>query len=109
MLQQSSPEDFVIATGKQYSVRHFINTAAKILGFTIEWVGKDINEIGLVDGKEVVRIDPRYFRPTEVDTLLGDAAKAKKKLNWRPKISFEDLVNEMIDKDLALAKNEKIF
>ena len=87
MLQQQKPEDFVIATGKQYSVRDFINLASKFLDMTIEWKGKDLEEVGSYNGKEIIKIDPKYFRPTEVEALLGDASKAKEKLNWLPKIS----------------------
>ncbi len=108
MLQQQKPEDFVIATGKQYSVRDFINLASKFLDMTIEWKGKDLEEVGSYNGKEIIKIDPKYFRPTEVETLLGDASKANEKLNWFPKISFEQLVKEMIDKDLKLAKNYQL-
>ena len=108
MLQQQKPEDFVIATGKQYSVRDFINLASKFLDMTIEWKGKDLEEVGFYNGKEIIKIDPKYFRPTEVEALLGDASKAKEKLNWLPKISFEQLVKEMIDKDLKLAKNYQL-
>ena len=75
----------------------------------IEWSGKDLNEVGSFEGSDIIKIDPRYFRPTEVDTLLGDASKAKDKLNWSPKISFEQLVKEMIDEDLKLAKNDKLI
>ena len=107
MLQQNQPEDFVIATGKQYSVRDFINLAAKNLNMKIDWKGKDLDEVGYVNGKEVIKVDSRYFRPTEVETLLGDPSKAKKELNWSPKITFEDLVKEMVENDLKLAKNEK--
>ncbi len=106
MLQQKKPEDFVIATGKQYSVRDFVNIAAKLLNMKIEWKGKDINETGYLDGKSIIKIDPRYLRPAEVETLLGDISQAKKKLGWRPKITFEALVKEMIDEDLKIAKNE---
>ena len=106
MLQQEKPEDFVIATGKQYSVRDFINLASKRLDMKIDWKGKNLDEVGSLDGNEIIKIDPRYFRPTEVETLLGDASKAKKKLNWVPKISFEQLVNEMVDEDLKLANND---
>ena len=102
MLQQQKPEDFVIATGKQYSVRDFINAAAKNLDMKIEWKGKGSNEVGSVEGKDIIKVDPRYFRPTEVETLLGDATKAKEKLNWSPKISFEELVKEMVEEDLKL-------
>ena len=107
MLQQEKPEDFVIATGKQYSVRDFINEALKNLDMKIDWNGKGLNEVGSIKGKDIIKIDPRYFRPTEVESLLGDASKAKKKLNWTPKISFEQLVKEMIDKDLELANKDK--
>jgi GDPmannose 4,6-dehydratase len=103
MLQQKKPEDFVIATGKQYSVRDFINEAAKNLDMKIEWKGKGSNEVGSVEGKDIIKVDPRYFRPTEVETLLGDATKAKEKLNWSPKISFGQLVKEMVVEDLKLA------
>ena len=104
MLQQEKPEDFVIATGKQYSVRDFVNETSKNLDMKIEWNGKDLYEVGSFKGKDIIKVDPRYFRPTEVETLLGDASKAKKILNWTPKISFEELVKEMIDKDLKLEK-----
>ena len=106
MLQQKKPEDFVIATGKQYSVRDFINEAAKNLDMEISWSGKGLDEVGSFNGQEIIKVDPRYFRPTEVETLLGDARKAKKKLNWSPKITFEQLVKEMVDSDLKLSKND---
>ena len=104
MLQQNKPEDFVIATGKQYSVRDLINLSSKYLDMKIDWKGDGINEVGSFNGSEIIKIDPRYFRPTEVETLLGDASKAKEKLNWSPEISFEELVKEMTDEDLKLAK-----
>ena len=107
MLQQKNPEDFVIATGKQYSVRDFVNLASKNLDMKIEWKGKGLDEVGSFNSEDIIKIDPRYFRPTEVETLLGDASKAKEKLNWVPKISLEQLVKEMIDEDLNLAKNDK--
>ena len=100
MLQQEKPSDFVIATGKQYSVRDFINLAAKNLDMKIEWKGKDEDEIGICENKEIIKIDTNYYRPTEVESLLGDASKAKKDLGWEPKISFEELVKEMVDEDL---------
>ena len=109
ILQQKKPEDFVIATGKQYSVRDFINLAAKQLDMKIEWRGKDLNEVGSFEGKDIINVDPRYFRPTEVETLLGDASKAKEKLNWSPKISFEELVKEMVNEDLKLVKNSQLI
>ena len=102
MLQHEKPEDFVIATGKQHSVRDFINEAAKNLDMKIEWRGGGVEEVGSFNGKDVVVVDKRYFRPTEVETLLGDATKAKEKLNWSPKISFEELVKEMVEEDLKL-------
>ena len=104
MLQQKNPEDYVIATGKQYSVRDFVNEASKNLDMKIEWKGKGLDEVGFVNGKNIIEIDSRYFRPTEVQTLLGDSSKAKAKLNWSPKISFKQLVKEMIDEDLKLVK-----
>ena len=100
MLQQEKPSDFVIATGKQYSVRDFINLAAKNLDMKIEWKGKNEDEIGICENKEIIKIDTNYYRPTEVESLLGDASKAKKELGWEPKISFEELVKEMVEKDL---------
>jgi GDPmannose 4,6-dehydratase len=109
MLQQQQPEDFVIATGKQHSVRDFINEAAKNLDIRIEWKGKNLEEVGSYNGKDIIKVDPIYFRPTEVDALLGDASKAKKKLNWSPKISFNQLVKEMIDEDLKIAKNDQLI
>jgi GDPmannose 4,6-dehydratase len=109
MLQQSKPEDFVIATGKQYSVRDFINLAAKYLDMKIDWKGKDSNEVGCVKDKEIIKVDPRYFRPTEVETLLGYSSKARVKLKWKPKISFEKLVKEMIEEDLKIAKKERLI
>lgn len=106
MLQQKSPEDFVIATGKQYSVKEFINVASKFLDLKIQWRGKGLKETGFINGKEIIKIDPKYLRPTEVDSLLGDAKKARKKLKWKPKISFEELVKEMVSKDMDLEKKE---
>ena len=108
MLQQQQPEDFVIATGKHYSVRDFINEASKNLDIKIVWSGKGLKEVGSYNGKNIIKIDTRYFRPTEVETLLGDASKAKKKLNWSPKISFKQLVKEMVYEDLKLAKQEDL-
>jgi GDPmannose 4,6-dehydratase len=109
MLQKKTPEDFVIATGKQYSVRNFINVAASKLGMNILWKGKGLKEVGILNNKTIIKVDPRYFRPTEVQTLLGDASKAKKKLSWKPKIKFDELVAEMISEDLKIAKNEKLI
>ena len=100
MLQQNKPDDFVIATGKQYSVRDFVNLAAKNLDINIEWKGKDENEIGIYENKEIIKVDKVYYRPTEVESLLGDPSKAKKELGWQPKISFEALVKEMVEEDL---------
>jgi len=109
MLQQKKPDDFVIATGKQYSVREFINLASNNLDMKINWKGKGIRETGFFNGRDIIKIDPRYFRPTEVETLLGDASKARKKLGWFPRISFKQLVKEMTDEDLKLATNDKII
>ncbi len=123
MLQQNKPEDFVISTGKQYSVRDFFNISAKFLGIEVEWQGKGKNEIGVVKkispnnfftdkqlakckiGQIIVKVDQKYFRPTEVQSLLGDATKAKKKLNWKPKTKFEDMVFEMLESDLQIQTN----
>jgi GDPmannose 4,6-dehydratase len=106
MLQQKKPEDFVIATGIQYSVRDFLTLAAKKLGMSINWHGKGLKEVGSFEGTNIIKIDPHYFRPTEVENLLGDASKAKKKLGWTPKISFDDLVSEMTSLDLKIAERE---
>jgi GDPmannose 4,6-dehydratase len=104
MLQQDEPEDFVIATGEQYSVRDFINAAAKELQINIVWKGQGIDEKGFDgNGKCVVSVDPRYFRPAEVETLLGDASKAKLKLGWTPATTFNQLVSEMVQSDLMQA------
>jgi GDPmannose 4,6-dehydratase len=107
MLQQNIPEDFVIATGTQHSVRDFVNIAGKELDMNISWKGKGLKEIGICDGKEIIKIDPRYFRPTEVETLLGDASKANKKLGWKPKITFKELIKEMICEDLKLENQNR--
>jgi len=109
MLQQQQPEDFVIATGKQHSVRDFINEVAKNIDMNIEWKGKNLEEVGSYNGEDIIKVDPRYFRPTEVETLLGDARKAKEKLNWFPKISFNQLVKEMVNEDLRIAKNDQLI
>ena len=96
MLQQDKPDDFVIATGKQYSVRQFVEEAAPYFDMNIRWEGSGLDEVGInSDGKTVIRIDSKYFRPAEVETLLGDASKAKEKLDWQPKISFKELVEDM--------------
>ncbi|SDX40537.1 GDP-mannose 4,6-dehydratase [Nitrosomonas oligotropha] len=105
MLQQEEAEDFVIATGVQYSVRDFVTIAAKEVGIEITWQGEGVNETGIDQkGKVIVRVDPRYFRPAEVETLLGNPTKAKEKLGWVPKISFEELVAEMMREDLNSAE-----
>ena len=109
MLQQEHPEDFVIATGIQHSVRDFVNTAARELNMTISWRGEGVDEVGSIGGMSVVKVDPRYFRPTEVETLLGDASKARKKLGWTPKISFEELVTEMVREDLKSAERDELI
>ena len=101
MMQLKKPDDFVIATGKQYSVRDFVNNTAKNLGIIIRWTGKGVNEKGIdkKTGKTIVKVGKRYFRPTEVDTLLGDARKARKILKWKPKITFNQMVKEMVESD----------
>jgi len=110
MLQQDEPDDFVIATGKQYSVREFVDVAAADLGISIRWEGEGIDEKGYDtrSDKCIVSVDPRYFRPTEVETLLGDPSKAKQKLGWEPKISFEDMVKEMVQEDLTIAERDAL-
>jgi len=123
MLQQEQPEDFVIATGKQYSVREMVETAAEELGIRLRWEGQGVEEVGIVgavdaarvggksvlqQGDTVVRIDPRYFRPAEVDTLLGDPRKAKQKLGWEARISFKEMVEEMVRTDLEIARRDEL-
>lgn len=109
MLQQEQPEDFVIATGVQYSVRDFVNIAAKELGITMRWDGEGLSEKGFDNtGKCIVSVDPRYFRPAEVETLLGDPSKAKAKLGWVPKITFGELVKEMVREDLKSAERDEL-
>ena len=111
MLQQEAPDDFVIATGEQHSVREFIELAGKELGIAIEWEGEGIDEkgINIANGQTIVAVDPTYFRPTEVETLLGDSTKAKDRLGWVPEISFETLVQEMIRSDLEEAKRDELL
>ena len=110
MLQQDVADDYVIATGVQYSVREFVSAAARELGINIRWEGSGIDERGLDDrGVPIVMIDRRYFRPTEVETLLGDSEKAKLRLGWTPRISFEELVAEMVREDLRLAKRDALI
>jgi len=120
MLQQPAPEDFVIATGEQYSVRQFVEQAALELDIRLGWEGEGEQEIGvvrsvvddgrtsLVRGDVVVRVDPRYYRPTEVETLLGDPTKALAKLGWSPKVRFEDLVSEMVREDYSVARRDTL-
>ena len=100
MLQQDKPEDYVIATGKQYSVRQFIEEVAKNLEMEITWQGSKESEVGLWNRNPIIKVNPKYYRPAEVETLLGDATKAKQQLNWQPKINFQELVAEMIQSDL---------
>lgn len=109
MLQQDKPEDFVIATGKQYSVREFVVWAFEHVGIKIKWQGKDLDEVGIDEatGKILIHIDKKYYRPAEVETLLGDASKAKKVLGWSPKISAKDMLTEMMIYDIQLAKREQ--
>lgn len=116
MLQQDQPEDFVIATGEQYSVRDFVDAAAKELEMNINWEGEGVNETGHIEGlsqtdpakQTVVRVDPRYFRPAEVETLLGDPSYAKEKLGWTPNITFDELVAEMVNEDLKAAERDEL-
>ena len=108
MLQQDEPDDYVIATGKQHTVRDFVNKACELLDIDIIWKGTGANEVGIdkENGVEIVKVDPRYYRPTEVETLLGDPSKAKNNLSWEPKISFHEMVNEMVSSDLKNAEQE---
>lgn len=110
MLQQDEPDDYVIATGEQHSVKEFVELCAAELGIAVKWEGEGIEEKGVnvCNGKTIVRVDPRYFRPTEVETLLGDPSKAKKNLGWEPRISFEELVREMTLSDLEEAKKDEL-
>ena len=110
MLQQDQPEDYVIATGIQYSVRDFVNAAAKELDIKIRWQGQGVEEKGYCEktGKCMVAVDPHYFRPTEVETLLGDPTKAKQKLGWEPSIGFNELVAEMVREDLVAAEKDDL-
>ena len=109
MLQHDTPEDFVIATGEQYTVRHFIDLAAAELGIAITWKGTGLEERGYdSEGKCIVSVDPRYFRPSEVETLLGDPTKAKKKLGWAPKVTFKELVAEMVQEDFRAAERDAL-
>ena len=111
MLQQETPEDFVIATGVQHSVREFVEIAANEIGMKIEWQGEGLDEIGIEkkSGKTIVHVDSRYFRPTEVETLLGDPTNAKEKLGWVPEISFKELVQEMMVADLEIAERDQVL
>jgi GDPmannose 4,6-dehydratase len=109
MLQQDKPDDFVIATGKQFSVRQFIEWSAAELGMQLRWEGKGVNEVGYWNDKPIVRIDPRYFRPTEVETLLGDPTKAKQKLGWVPEITAQEMCKEMVAHDLVQAKQHALL
>ena len=111
MLQQDQPDDFVISTGEQHSVREFVTLAAGHLGYEVDWRGTGVDEEGMdrKTGKVLVKIDPRYFRPTEVETLLGDSTKARTQLNWRPEVSFEALVKEMVEADLGIAKRDSLM
>lgn len=111
MLQQDTPDDYVIATGEQHSVREFVTAAGAELGMHIEWRGKGVDETGIDTrtNRVVVRVDPRYFRPTEVETLLGDASKARTRLGWKPEHSFQDLVREMVASDLSIARRDAVI
>jgi GDPmannose 4,6-dehydratase len=110
MLQQDQPDDFVIATGKQYSVREFIEFGAAALDLHIEWQGEGVDEVGIdtASGKKIVAVDPRYFRPTEVETLLGDPSKAKALLGWEATTTFKDMVVEMVAADYAEAQRDAL-
>lgn len=106
MLQQNEPQDFVVATGETHSVREFVEAAFAIISRKIEWRGEGVDEVGVESGSDIVRvkINPKYFRPTEVDLLLGDASKAKRELGWKPKVSFLELVKDMVESDIDLMR-----
>ena len=108
MLQQDEPDDYVIATGQQYSVREFIERAAARLDMPIRWQGGGVDEVGVANDRVIVSIDPDYFRPAEVESLMGDATKAREKLGWKPRVDFDSLVAEMVDGDLELAKRDQL-
>jgi GDPmannose 4,6-dehydratase len=109
MLQQKKAEDYVIATGEQHSVRDFVNAAAREVGIEVSWKGKGADEMGCdSQGRRIVAIDPRYFRPAEVDTLLGDASKARRQLGWQPTVRFPELVAEMMREDLKAAERDEL-
>jgi len=123
MLQQAAPQDFVIATGEQHSVRDFVTLAAGKLGITVKFEGTGLDEVGIIThiedaqrqlssrckvGDVIVRVDPRYFRPTEVETLLGDPTRAREQLGWSPRITFDELVHEMIEADFASARRDAL-
>lgn len=106
MLQQKEPQDFVVATGETHSVREFVEAAFAVIGRKIEWRGEGVKEVGVESGTDTVRvkINPKYFRPTEVDLLLGDASKARRELEWKPKVTFLELVKDMVDSDIDLMR-----
>ena len=108
MLQQEKPEDYVVATGKQHSVRQFIEEVAKNLQMKIIWQGTRDNEVGLWNGVPIIKVDPKYYRPAEVETLLGDPTKARQKLNWQPKITFNQLIDDMVSQEMNLNKISKV-
>ena len=107
MLQQQEPRDYVIASGEQYTVKAFVEKAAEYLDMKLRWEGEAIEEVGYLDDKLAIRIDPKYYRPAEVETLLGDSSKAKKELHWSPKITFDKLVQEMVFSDIERLKNSQ--
>ena len=109
MMQQAKPDDYVLATGESHTVREFVERAFAVVGRRIEWRGEGVNEVGIeaTSGKELVKIDPRYFRPTEVDVLLGDASKARAKLGWKHKVTFTELVGELVTSDMNAARAAK--
>ena len=111
MLQQPEPDDFVLATGESHSVREFVERALAHIGRTVVWQGQGIDETGVdaKSGETLVKIDPRYFRPTEVDALMGDARKAHQRLGWRPTVGFEEIVREMVEADLQRIEDARSF
>ena len=111
MLQQSEADDFVIATGEQHSVREFVSKAASAVGIKLEWLGSGLEEQGIdvASGHAIVKVDPRYFRPSEVETLLGDSTKARSRLGWKPEVTFDALVEDMVNADLEIARRDAVM
>jgi len=111
MLQQDEPDDFVISTMEQITVREFCERTGKCLGMSLQWVGEGVNEyaIDVISGKKVIEVSPRYFRDAEVETLLGDSTKARETLGWKPEITLDEMIAEMVNKDIEFAKRDELL